>query len=216
MNSNADSASIDSSDTASTGLPLDRPTLILSKGDSSNDTYGCDALGYHYELSTPESMFRPQRLSTIYRWDANLNRKVPVAEWERYMFKKDRVKVEALGASDFVPLNDVFPRTWGLPYDATFNRSFVAPSRKQYTWKSRPLSMKLYCAEGGKETLIAAYHRGRYVMNARKPFVELFDGYEDILDLIIITCTIAVAKRKDGESNSTGRGWKRVTKLTGF
>lgn len=44
---------------------------------------------------------------------------------------------------------------------------------------------QLYSTEGNNETLIAAYHRIRSVINARKPFVELFDGYEGILDLII-------------------------------
>lgn len=120
MNSSADTASVDSSDTTSPeDISSDRPTLILSRGDSSNDSYECDALGIHYELSTPQSAIRPQRVSTISRWDASLNRCVPVAEWERYMFKKDMIRMEALGAREFVPLNEVFPRTWGLPYDAT-------------------------------------------------------------------------------------------------
>lgn len=44
---------------------------------------------------------------------------------------------------------------------------------------------QLYSTEGNNETLIVAYHRIRSVINARKPFVELFDGYEGILDLII-------------------------------
>lgn len=75
MNSSADTASVDSSDTTSPeDISSDRPTLILSRGDSSNDTYECDALGIHYELSTPQSAFRPQRVSTISRWDASLNR----------------------------------------------------------------------------------------------------------------------------------------------
>lgn len=71
-------------------------------------------------------------------------------------------------------------------------------------------------SEGSEGTLVAAYHRGRYAIKARKPFVELFDGYEDILDTLIgmdfempeftdfscpfvVTCIIAVSKRKDSE-----------------
>lgn len=40
-----------------------------------------------------------------------------MAEWERYVFKKDVIKSEALGTSESVPVNDVLPQTWGLAYD---------------------------------------------------------------------------------------------------
>lgn len=96
-----------------------KPKLTLSKGSSSNDKYDCDALGIHFELSTPQSVIRSTRLSTITKWDARLNRMVPVAEWERFMFKKDKIKMEALGANDFVLVNDVFPQTWGVQGSAT-------------------------------------------------------------------------------------------------
>lgn len=51
---------------------------------------------------------------------------------------------------------------------------------------------QLYRVEEGKEdVLVAAYHRGHLVINVRKPFIELFDGYEEILDLLVGTpfCT---------------------------
>lgn len=118
MNSKPDTVPFNAAGTSLPDMtPSDRPTLILSKGDSSNDSFSCDALGIHYELSTPQSQLRPHRVSTISRWDPSLNRNVTVAEWERYAFKKDVIKTEALGASEFVPVNDVLPQTWGLAYD---------------------------------------------------------------------------------------------------
>lgn len=118
-NLKSDTSSFDYTDSLPSLSSSSKPTLILSKGSSSNDKYDCDALGIHYELSTPQSMIRSTRLSTITKWDARLNRTVPVAEWERVMFKKDKIKMEALGANDFVLVNDVFPQTWGVEGSAT-------------------------------------------------------------------------------------------------
>lgn len=118
MDSKPDTTSLNAADPSLPDMPSsDRPTLILSKGDSSNDSFSCDALGILYELSTPQSQLRPHRVSTISRWDPSLNRNVNVADWERYAFKKDVIKSEALGASESVPVNDVLPQTWGLSYD---------------------------------------------------------------------------------------------------
>ena len=63
------------------------------------------------------------------------------------------------------------------------------------------------------------YRRGRRLIKSRKPSLELCDGYEGILDLIVgmgsepskpmlwmsltsilVTCIIMVKKRKEGES----------------
>ena len=41
-----------------------------------------------------------------------------VAEWERNAFKTDTIKMGALGADDYTSMKSVFPRTWGIPYDA--------------------------------------------------------------------------------------------------
>lgn len=118
-NLKSDTSSFDYTESLPSLSSSSKPKLTLSKGSSSNDKYDCDALGIHYELSTPQSLIRSTRLSTISKWDARLNRTVPVAEWERFMFKKDKIKMEALGANDFVLVNDVFPQTWGVQGSAT-------------------------------------------------------------------------------------------------
>lgn len=105
----------------------DKPVLKLDAAHYSlrNTTFENSVLGIHYRVVTPESALKSTNCTKVYRWDANANQDVLVAEWEQNWFKGDRIRLHQpeLGCSDsssltggedgFVPLKEVLQVTWG-------------------------------------------------------------------------------------------------------
>ncbi|KAH8112879.1 hypothetical protein DFH11DRAFT_1728222 [Phellopilus nigrolimitatus] len=161
----------------------DSPRLILSNASLRNNAFDCDALSLHYRLSTPtDGTSKLQHVTQISRWDAHLGREILVAEWAKKAFKNDQLKmcseVRSSGEAEFVPVNDVLRKTTSTIFSVV--RTFTANNGKHYTWKADPISMKLYCEDNKQE--VASYHQPHLVFSHREAYIELFYGYEDIID----------------------------------
>ena len=116
-----------SSPGSDTPISLPGASLILSSTSFSNATIQCDALGIHYQLSSPtEDVSRTQRIKqsvvTIKKWVPAQERDAVVAEWERNLIHKDRLRLHDSNTEEqeqqeleFVSVDDIFPRTFGIP-----------------------------------------------------------------------------------------------------
>ncbi|KAH8112874.1 hypothetical protein DFH11DRAFT_387819 [Phellopilus nigrolimitatus] len=160
----------------------DYPRLILSNTSLRNNVLDCDALSLHYRLSTPtDGTSKLQHVTQISRWDAH----------------------HGNGEAEFVPVNDVLRKTTFTVWDV--NRTFKANNGKHYTWKADPYSMKLYCEDNSKQE-VASYHQRRIIFSPQKAYIELFHGYEDILDYLVVTCAIVERIRRETDAQSGSMG----------
>ena len=72
----------------SPSIPSEHYRLIFSSNSLRNNEISCDALGIHYQLSTPTD-----GLTSITRWDPRQENDILIAEWERKNYGKDRVRM---------------------------------------------------------------------------------------------------------------------------
>lgn len=84
--------------------------LTLSSNSLRNTTMDSDADNIHYLISTAEGRLSAKSMTTIRRLDRETGEYVLVAEWERNMFKSDRVRWPSSGTSDFLSVGDVLKR----------------------------------------------------------------------------------------------------------
>lgn len=117
-------------------IPSEYARLIFSNNSVRNNTLDCDALGIHYQLTTPTEGIKLNRITTFSRWDPQTQENVEIADYERKSFGKDRIRIrlgfgpgrhvnepaESMapltdeGEEDgFVPLDRFLERTKGLP-----------------------------------------------------------------------------------------------------
>ena len=97
----------------------DRPTLLFSKNSLENTTLACDALGIHYEISTPTGV-HATKVTTLSRWDRYSEQVNVIAEWERNLVGKDRFRVVRSSGGEvdgeFRTSDEFIPLTWlGYP-----------------------------------------------------------------------------------------------------
>ncbi|EJD00722.1 uncharacterized protein FOMMEDRAFT_157823 [Fomitiporia mediterranea MF3/22] len=193
----------------SPSLPTEYARLRFTSNSLRNTVIECDSLGLHYQLSTPLEGFKKARVTTFSRWDAQSQQYIPFADWERKWFgkgPKGRVRIysKCQLAEDtddrFVLTKYFFPRTWGGQDSPRFNRTFTANNGRQYVWKARDFSLKLYSKD--EDVPIASYTGRRYFKNAHMPFIRLAPGCEDILDYLVVTCVIAERKRREAKKKS--------------
>jgi len=155
--------------------------LKLSRNSVRNCTIDCDAIGLHYEVSTPIGGWKTNRVTTVKRWDPKSGEAVIIAEWERSWLKSDRIRLSRSGTADFVPIGDVLlRRSWWC-----LNRSFVGENGSVYVWKTGCGSLKLYVQGADKAEPIAAYHRGRRIFRRTNARLELQTPAREVLDPIL-------------------------------
>ncbi|KAL5480984.1 hypothetical protein ACEPAI_9925 [Sanghuangporus weigelae] len=203
----------------SPSIPSEHARLIFSSNSLRNTQIECDALGLHYQLSTPSEGIKNQRSTSITRWDPRQEKDVLIAEWERKIFGRDRIRMasnnnnqliseEYKSEDGYVVVNDLLQRTYGLPGGVRVNRTFTANNGRRYTWKTRHTSLKLY--EEGSQVPIAEYGGRHCLINKRKAHIRLAPGCDEILDYLVVTCVITERQRRDAKrrqrSNSGGGG----------
>ncbi|EJC99346.1 uncharacterized protein FOMMEDRAFT_170633 [Fomitiporia mediterranea MF3/22] len=186
----------------SPSVSVEHARLIFSRSSLSNNTIQCDALGIHYQLSTPKE-WKNTRITTVSRWDPHQGKDVPVAEWQKKNFGSDRVRftsncpsiVDGTESEDgFVPIDSFFPRTGGFVGSAYLQRSFTV-NGVTYTWKARVDGDALY--RGDEDVPIATLAGRRWLVNQRMPYIAVGPGCEDILDQLLVTCLYIEQKRRE-------------------
>lgn len=66
----------------------------------------------------------------------------------------------------------------------------------QYDAQVLTSRFKLQCTdESGEKHTIATFHERRFLFGRRKAFIELHEGYEDILDLLVGMCLRYIPSR---------------------
>jgi len=182
----------------------DPPRLIFTKNSLRNTSIACDSLGIHYQLETPTDGLKSQRITKLSRWNSEDDTHILVAEWERNIVKNDRFRIvqTSTGDADFLPLKEIFPVTWGDSWGrVVFNRTFIGYDGRKYVWKARAMSLKAFVIDGAtqEEKLVASFHRRNIFVKRKKSYIELYPGYENSLDLILLFCLFCDRKRRDHE-----------------
>ena len=109
--------------------------LIFSSANFEHCTIECDALGISYRFSTkenPEPQEQPvaeeknswiRKLINITRWDPAQDREILVAQWDRDILTRGKLRFidtptessdPTEGSDAFLPLSESFPVTFGL------------------------------------------------------------------------------------------------------
>ena len=113
---------------ASALVPAEYIHLIFSTNSLRNCLIQCDALGLHFQLSTPmDGLVKNERTTTITRWDPHEGKDIIIAEWQGKQIGSDRIRLNSLhtpgpllveGTSlkdGFITIGQFFPRTSGIP-----------------------------------------------------------------------------------------------------
>ncbi|EJC99347.1 uncharacterized protein FOMMEDRAFT_170634 [Fomitiporia mediterranea MF3/22] len=199
----------------SPSVPVEHARLIFTRNSLSNNNIQCDALGIHYQLSTPKEI-KTTRTTVVSRWDPHQQKDVPVAEWEKRIIGSDRIRFiynrpviedDTESEDGLVPIGSFFPRTGGIPRSSYFRRSFTF-NGVTYTWRSRAYSLVLY--RGEKDVAVATFARRQYLVNRRRPYIALGPGCEDILDQLLVTCLYAEQKRREAKEGPVRRNFEDV------
>ncbi|KAL5522664.1 hypothetical protein ACEPAG_8682 [Sanghuangporus baumii] len=168
----------------SPSIPSEHARLIFSSNSLRNTQIECDALGLHYQLSTPSEGIKNQRTTSITRWD-------PLQE-------KD------------VLIADSSQRNTSRKMDMWW---YMTSYRERMDYRvecesiARHTSLKLY--EEGSQVPIAEYGGRHCLINKRKAHIRLAPGCDEILDYLVLTCVITERKRRDAkrrQRSSSGGG----------
>ncbi|EJC99344.1 uncharacterized protein FOMMEDRAFT_148831 [Fomitiporia mediterranea MF3/22] len=195
----------------SPSVPVEHARLTFLRNSLSNNTIQCDALGIHYQLSTPKGI-KATCTTTVSRLDVRLEKNIPVAEWEKKIFGSDRIQFTSnrplIGdgkesEDGFIPIDSFFPRTGGMRCSTRFRRSFTV-NGITYTWRSRQFSLTLY--RGDDDVPVATFAERRCFIHRRKPYITLGPGCEDILDQLLVTCLYAEQRRRAAKRRQRAAG----------
>ncbi|EJD00735.1 uncharacterized protein FOMMEDRAFT_168998 [Fomitiporia mediterranea MF3/22] len=182
----------------SSSIPNETAQLVFTSTSLQDNAVQCEQLGLLYKISTSSGF--AHRTTTFERWDARLQRGVPIAEWERKSFRKDKIRMYPGSPMDRepVPVKEFMQRSgWG-----SMKRTFIANNGRQYVWKaSTGNGMKLYRTDN-KDVPLASFADAHHVFNRRPQHIKLAPGSEEIIDFILVTCVIVEAEVRANRSSS--------------
>jgi len=176
--------------------------LYLTNHANVRNTNFCNFEGQiRYKSVTPGSVFKATRVTTISKVIPNpspgdmVDSFAELAAIEWHMFLSARLKYGDIERSmaEFMPSKGVF----GI------YRIFTAPGDgRSFRWKLGDRRSTLELNDGSK-MLVAQSHRsdrGMFGKPPRQARLEIFPGFESLVDIILITFVFAEKLRKDCET----------------